>query len=192
MDLGGRYLTGEELKKYPFKRLGRDVKIHSRASLYGFENISIGDHSRIDDFSVIIATGEVKLGANVHIPNFCFLGGKHGITLEDFCTLAPGVRIFSSSDDYSGACLTGAVVPAEYTGGDKGPVRLCRHVVIGTGSVVLPGCILGEGAAVGAFSLVKKDLNPWGLYAGVPAKRMRARQKGLLKLAEKMKGSRTG
>lgn len=89
MTLGGRYLTEDDLRDAGFKRLGRNVKVHERASLYGVENISLGDNVRIDDFSIIIATGECIIGNHVSIPNFCSLGAKFGLELDDFVTLAP-------------------------------------------------------------------------------------------------------
>lgn len=116
MNLGGRYLTEEDLRNAGFKHLGRNVRIHERASVYGAENISLGNHVRIDDFSILIATGQLIIGDHVSIPNFCFLGAKFGLTMEDFVTLAPGVKIFTASDDYSGERLTGPTVPTEWTG----------------------------------------------------------------------------
>lgn len=184
MSLGGKYLTEAELHGAGFRRVGKNVKIHNRASIYCPENISLGDDTRVDDFSVIIATGEVRLGTHVHIPNFCYLGGTFGITLEDFCTLAPGVMIFSSSDDYHGSKLTNPTLPGRFTGGKQGPVTLMQHVIIGAGSVILPNCTLGEGASVGALSLINESLEPWGVYAGIPAVRLKNRSKNLLALRE--------
>jgi galactoside O-acetyltransferase len=181
-DLGGRYLDSDALRAAGVRHVGRGVRVHERASLYGLENISLGDFVRIDDFSVIVATGPVILGRYVSIPNFCFLGGRHGIELRDFVTLAPGVKIFSASDDYSGERLTGPVVPRELTGGTSGPVVLQKHVLVGAGSVILPACTIGEGSSVGALSLVRTDLPPWGVYAGVPVLRLRERRQDLLDL----------
>jgi acetyltransferase-like isoleucine patch superfamily enzyme len=182
MILGDTYLSEEELRSVGFRSVGRHARIHKRASIYCPENISFGDHARVDDFAVIIATGPIYFGDYVHVPNFCFLGGTFGITLEDFSTLAPGVMIFSSSDDYSGRALTNATVPRQFLGGKKAPVVLQKHVIVGAGSVILPGCTLGEGASVGALSLVKESLEPWGVYAGVPAIRLKDRQRDLLAL----------
>lgn len=187
MKLGGEYLGDDKLAGLGFRRLGRDVRIHSLASLYGLENISIGDHVRIDDFAVIIATGPVVIGNYVHIANFCYLGATQGITLEDFSGLSPGVMIFTSSDDYSGTRLTNPTVPKKYTGGRAGQVILGKHVILGARSVVLPQCHLGEGCSVGAMSLVNRDLEPWGVYSGIPARRMKERKKDLLELERQLK-----
>ena len=182
MNIGGRYLTEEDLRGAGFKRLGRNVRVHERASVYGTENITLGDHVRIDDFSILIATGELFIGSHVSIPNFCFLGAKFGLVMADFVTLAPGVQIFTTSDDYSGAHLTGPTVPPQFTGGRRGRVQLGRHCILGAGSVVLPGVSLGEGVSVGALSLVTTNLEPWGVYAGIPAKRLGDRLRGVLQL----------
>ncbi len=184
--LGGHYLSKEELQAAGFKRIGHDVKIHSRASIYGLENIEIGDNVRIDDFTVIIATGKLVIGSYVSIPNFCFLGAKNGITLGNFVTLAPGVKIFSASDDYHGERLTGVTVPPEMTGGKHAPVQIEDHVLIGAGSVILPGCRVKTGCSIGALSLVKTDLEPWGIYAGVPVLRLKERKQQMLHYAQKI------
>jgi len=186
MTLGGRYLTEADLRHAGFKRLGRNVKVHERASIYGTENISLGDNVRIDDFSIIIATGECIIGDHVSIPNFCSLGAKFGLELEDFVTLAPGVKIFTSSDDYTGEHLCGPTVPSEFTGGRKGRVVLRRHTLVGAGSVIMPACTLGEGVSVGALSLVKTDLDPWGMYAGVPVRWLRERKRDLLQVEARL------
>jgi galactoside O-acetyltransferase len=186
MKLGGEYLTENDLKDAGFHRLGANVRIHSRASIYGVENISVGNNVRIDDFSIIIATGKVEIGSHVSIPNFCYLGASYGIVIEDFVTLAPGVKIFTASDDYSGERLTGPMISRKFTGGKQGKVTLRKHAIIGAGSIVLPGCTVGEGCAIGALSLVVKNLEPWGIYAGIPVSRLKDRKKDLLTLEQQI------
>ncbi|MFA6119437.1 MAG: acyltransferase [Parachlamydiales bacterium] len=179
-------LTEQDLSNRGFRSLGKNVQISDRASLYGIENISIGNNVRIDDFVVIIATGNVQICSFVSIHNFCFLGGKYNIFLKDFVTLAPGVKIFSASDDYSGEKLTGITVPSDFTGGKKGEVILEKHVIVGSGSIILPKLRIGIGCSIGALSLVKDNLDPWGVYGGVPVKRLKDREKKLLKYEEKL------
>lgn len=182
--LGGCYFSDEELCSAGFKRIGKNVKIHSRASIYGLENIQIGNHVRIDDFTVIIATGPLILGNYVSIPNFCFFGAKHGIEIGNFVTFAPGVKVFSASDDYGGYFLTGVTVPAEMTGGKHAPVVIEDHVIVGCHSIILPGCRISKGCAIGASSLVKTDLDAWGVYAGIPVVRLKDRKQDLLKYSK--------
>ncbi len=106
--------------------------------------------------------------------------------MADFSGLSPGVRIFTLGDDYSGETLTNPSVPSQYTGGVRGTVTLKRHVIIGANTVILPNLTIGEGTSVGALSLVTKDLEPWGIYAGRPARRLKNRKKDLLELEKKL------
>jgi galactoside O-acetyltransferase len=186
----GCYYSSEELRDFGFKVVGKNVRIHSKASIYCPENIQLHDNIRIDDFTVIIATGPLVIGSFVSIPNFCFLGSKHGMDFGDFATLAPGVQIFTSSDDYLGGKLTNVTVPAEYTGGSQGPVHIGRHVILGAQTVVLPNLTVGEGCSVGACSLVKSSLDPWGVYAGIPVRRLKNRKRDLLELEKKLLAER--
>lgn len=63
---------------------------------------------------------------------------------------------------------------------DRGAVKIGRHSIIGSGSVILPGVDIPEGVSVGALSLVRKSLEPWGVYAGAPVRRIKDRDRQLL------------
>ena len=183
MHLGERFYSDDELRGCGFRSIGRNVKIKRNAGLFFTENIAIGDDVRIDDFTIIVASREVvSIGSHVHISAHCYISGSDGFTAEDFCTLAPGVLIFTSSDDYTGKRLTNVTLPREYIGGPAGAVHLGRHVIVGAGTVVLPDVHIGEGSAVGAQSLVLKSLESWGIYCGNPVTRLRARSRDLLAL----------
>ncbi len=165
------------------KSLGRDVRISDKASIYNTDQISIGDHSRIDDFCVI--SGKVSIGRNVHIAVFCNVaGGSEGITLDDFVGLAYGCQVFSQSDDYSGRSLTNPTVPALYKQETKKAIHIGRHCIVGTNSLIFPGVILGEGCSVGAMSMVTKSTEAWHIYSGVPAKKLKTRHRDLLALEQ--------
>ncbi|HBK23063.1 MAG TPA: acyltransferase [Planktothrix sp. UBA10369] len=183
MHLGESFYTEEELKQFGFKYLGKDVKIKRNVGIFFTENVSIGDHVRIDDFTIIVAGQPgMTIGSYVHIASHCYLAASHGIVMEDFSGISPGVKIFSGSDDYSGERLTNPTLPKKYIGGKGGTVLLKRHVIIGAGTTILPGCVLGEGTSVGAMSLVTKSLDPWGVYFGIPVRRLKDRKKKLLDL----------
>jgi galactoside O-acetyltransferase len=156
--------------------------------LVGLENLSIGDHVRVDAFcSLIAAQGSISVGDHVHISAYAFLSGAERIEISDFVGISQGVRIYTRNDDYTGQSLTGPTVPETYLKLDKGPVRIGRHVVIGAGSIVLPGLEIDEGSAVGALSLVKSSLAPWGIYGGVPVRRLRDRKRAMLELERRLR-----
>lgn len=178
------FLSRQELEKLNFKALGENVLISDKASIYNPENMEIGDYSRIDDFCVV--SGRVSIGRNVHIAVFCNIaGGESGVTLDDFSGLAYGCHVFSQSDDYSGGSLTNPTVPDCYKKEIKSPVTIKRHAIIGTCSIILPGVIIEEGVSVGAMSMVTKKTEPWSIYFGIPAKKIKNRTRDLLLLEHK-------
>lgn len=178
------FLSQASLSELGFHHLGLDVKISDKASIYNPELMEIGDHSRIDDFCVI--SGKVTIGRNVHIAIFCNVGGGElGVTLEDFSGLAYGCHVFTQSDDYSGRTLTNPTVPDLYKRETKAPILIKRHSIVGTSSVILPGVTLEEGTSVGAMSMITKSTEPWSIYFGIPAKRLKARSQDLLELEQR-------
>jgi galactoside O-acetyltransferase len=188
MHIGTSFYSEKELRQFRFRSIGKNVFIKKNVGLYFIENICIGNNVRIDDNVIIVASNKknpVMIGNYIHIASNCYLAGSDGIDMMDFTTLAPGVLIFSGSDDYSGKKLTNPMVGNPYVEGKSGKVTLCKHVIIGAGSVVLPDVTIKQGSSVGALSLVHKDLNPWGVYAGIPAKKIKSRHKNILKLEKK-------
>ena len=177
------YLTQEELNKIPFKKIGRGVKISSKASIYKPENISIGNNVRIDDFAILSASGGfITLHNHIHIGPFSYLAGKGGIEIHDFSGTSSKVSLYSANDDYSGDFLMGPTILEECVHTIEGPIILEKYSAVGSGSVILPKVTLKEGSILGALSLGTKDLEPWTMYLGVPAKKIKRRKRGLLEL----------
>lgn len=175
------YLTERDLRDFGFKSLGTNVRISSDARVYGQNNISLGNNVRIDDFCTIVAvSGYITLCDYVSIMRGCHLSGVFGIEMKAFSHLAGNCLIYSASDDYSGSGITTVTVPAKYQRYVGGRVVIGRHVIVGTGSIVLGEADIGEGCALGAMSLVHGSLQPWGIYAGAPVKRRKERRKDML------------
>ena len=166
-----------DIKQKYFKYIGRDVKIWPLAKLINCKNISIGHRSIIDDFCLIMAPEEpIVIGKFVHFASFCSITGNGGLIMEDFSGLAAGVRISTSDEDYGGgSCLTNPSILSEYRKIFSKKVHIKKHAIIGTNTVILPGVTIGEGCAVGANSLITKDLEPWTINVGSPTKVIRKR-----------------
>jgi galactoside O-acetyltransferase len=81
---------------------------------------------------------------------------------------------------------TNQKLEAKYLQIKLAPVVLSKHVIIGSGSVILPGVHVGIGSSVGALSLVTKSLQEWGIYLGVPAKKIKNRGRNLLELEKEL------
>lgn len=182
------YYTNRELREMGFKALGRGVLISRTCRIYSPAQISLGNHVLIDDFTIM--NGEITIGDYVHIgSNSELYAGEASITIKDFCATSSRVTIYATSDDYSGASLSNPTAPRAYRFEQNIPVVVERYCVIGTGSCVLPGAYIAEGCSFGSMSLVSKPTEPWGIYAGIPARRIKEREKGLLEFAKKLENT---
>jgi len=101
---------------------------------------------------------------------------------SDYSGLAARVTVYGSTDSYRGDAMTNPCVPMEYRHVRQKAIYLGKHVVVGTNSVILPGAYLDEGCSVDAMSLVMGRLGAFGMYAGIPAKRVRDRSRKFLEL----------
>ena len=158
------------------KFCGKNVIIGKTVRIRYPELVVIGDNCIIDDFTYI--STQLELEGVVHISAGCKLigGPKCRVTMRQYSTLSPNVVVAAGSDDYIGGIAT-PLVPEELKGNVAyGEVIIARHSIVGAGSVVLPNVTFHEGAAVGALSLVKNDLEAWSLYAGVPAVKIKDRE----------------
>lgn len=158
-------------------RCGANVIIGKTVRVRYPELVEIGDNVIIDDFSYVSTA--LVIDSHVHISAGAkIIGGRDAtVRFGSFSTLAPNVVLAAGSDDYIAGIAT-PLVPKEYKGGSViGSITIGRHCIVGAGTVILPGVTLHEGAAVGALSLVKGDLEPWTLYAGVPARPLKQRDR---------------
>lgn len=161
-------------------RVGRNVIIGKTVRIRYPELVELGDDVIIDDFTYI--SSALRIAGKAHISAGCkLIGGRSStVTIGEFSTLAPNVVLAAGSDDYTAGIAT-PLVPSEFKGAAEfGCIELGRHCIIGANSTVLPNVVLPDGAAVGAQSLVKKDLSPWSLNAGVPARFLRDRDKSAI------------
>lgn len=177
------FLSKDELLGMGFRRIGEDVRISRKASFFQTAQISLGDHVRIDDFCIL--SGKIAIGSCIHISAYTALYGRYGIEIGNFATISGRVMIYSQNDDYSGAFMTNPMVPEEFTHITGSKVTIEKHVIIAAGSVLLPGITLREGACLGAMSLLKQDMEPWTIYAGIPAKKIGSRERKILELEQR-------
>ncbi len=147
----------------PDVKLGKNVRFSKFINLYG---CSIGDNTRIGAFVEIQKNSSV--GANCKISSHTFI--CEGVTIED--NVFVGHNVAFINDTYpraakpDGTLLTEADWKVEYTVVKKG-------ASIGSGSTILANLTIGEGAIVGAGSVVTKDVPPNTIAAGNPAKVIR-------------------
>ncbi|HGN9438952.1 acyltransferase [Proteus mirabilis] len=183
------YLTENEIKKIGFKSFGTNLKISSFARFYNPQKISLSNNIRIDDFCIV--SGKVTIGNNVQLAVYSYVTGCNtGLVMEDFTTLAYGVKVFTDSDDYSGNSLTNPTIPDIYKPGKiSKPILIKKHSIVGANSLIFPGVTLEEGTAIGANSMVISSTEPWTIYVGSPAKKLKNREKHILLLEKEYKKS---
>lgn len=179
----------EEGSKIKVRSIGKNVLIRDWVRFVRPENIIFGNNVMVDDFVLLSGGGGealTRIGDYVHIACFSSITGGGGVTLEDFSGISPGCRLFSETDDYIHGALMNPTVPPEFHVQIIKPIVLKQFVTLGANCVVLPGVTIGEGAVVGACSLVIKDLEPWTVNVGVPARpiKMRDRDEVLRRAAE--------
>ena len=169
-------MTQPELEGLGLGSLGRDVRISRHALILAPERVHIGDHSRVDAFSILSAGDPgIRLGRYVHVSAYAAFLGRAGVEVGDFVAISVRTTIFTSSGDYSGAGMGIATLPDRYREHRHAPVRIGNFAAIGTGSIVLAGLEIGESCAVGALSLVREDVPAFAIVAGIPARRIGTR-----------------
>jgi len=160
------------------RKMGRNVLIDTGVVLNGPRNISLGDFVWIEANSRVEAMlGEVLLGRRVHVGPFSIIYARELVTIGDYVDLSSFVRIYSSSEHPVDGKRMNVLVPEEWKGMIAAPITLHKDSFVGTGSVLLPGAELGEGAVVGANSVVSMAVAPQSVVWGVPARVIGKRSK---------------
>lgn len=162
---------------FEFKLIGKDVKIFTPISIIRPQNISIGSHVIIGDYSVINGGDEMIIGNHVHLSaNISIIGGGY-THIEDFVNIGYGSRLIVGTDLAGGRGLCNPTVPEKYRATMRGYITMRKHSILGANVVVHPDVEIGEGAVVGSLSVVTKNLEPWGIYMGRPVIRVKDRPK---------------
>lgn len=143
-----------------------NVKTFEYTKIIGIENIDFGKYIIIDDFALIYAKEKIKIGNHVHIASFTSISGGGELAMGDFSAISSGCRIVTGTDDFKDGGFGNSTVANEFRNVQTGKILIGKFCLIGGNSVVLPGVTIGEGASIGAGSVVTKDLEPWGIYVG--------------------------
>ena len=149
-----------------------------------FGNIYLGILSNMMNWAILEPLNPRKLRPvfmrkmGCKVGKGCFIGSGvkidsgHAdmIILEDGVSIAGGARLLCHQRDFSNYCVGDDYNKLGYT---IKPIVLKKGCLIGMESFVLPGVTVGEGAIVGAGSLVTKDIPAWTVATGRPAKVVR-------------------
>jgi galactoside O-acetyltransferase len=164
------------------KYMGPNVLIDIGVIIIEPHNISIDAFSWIDSYVRIEGykdrpDAEIKIGKRVHIAQGSILSGGGGIYIGDYVGISGGCKIYSSTLHYGGGKRMTPMIPIKSKSVIAKPVFIGKDAFLGVNTVVMPGVKIGEGAIIGSCSFVNKDVQPWTIAIGVPAKPIGERPK---------------
>jgi galactoside O-acetyltransferase len=162
------YKSKSFLKRFAF--VGPNIQIFEMSLILRPEAISVLEGVRIDDFVRIEGGLGVRIGKYVHIASFASILGGGAAEIGNFAGIAQGAKL-----------ITGVGHPFEdnfpYVLPSRDPYHRMRgKIVMGdysfvaVNATILPDINIGEGAVIGAGAVVTKDVPPWKVVAGIPAR----------------------
>lgn len=181
LELYARFASGDDklsqlvrrlVVKAVAKRCGDGLVVGSQAGFKHLETFEIGSACFIGAGAYLQGRfdGRFVMGDNVWIGPQAYMDARD-LVLGDYVGWGPGAKVLGSA--HTGVP---ADVPIVKTDLEIEPVRVEAWADIGTNAVLLPGVTVGKGAIVGAGAVVTKDVPPYAIVAGVPAKVLRFRE----------------
>lgn len=128
----------------------------------------VGAKTIIDREWFINTPKNLTIGANCQINKNCMLDARGGLTIGNNVSISYNVTLCSAGHDIHSPSF-------DYI---SSPIVIHDNVWIGLNVTVLKGVVIGEGAVIASGAVVTKNCDSWGIYAGVPAKKIGERTRG--------------
>lgn len=164
---GGLINNEMERRRLRGVRFGTDVIIRGADRIRSGKNVFL-DHRAYLNCNT--REGYITLGDNVEVGPYTILWGGGGIEIGSNVHIGTHVHITSMEGNQIGADVRDPNTPLSIT---RAGVTIGDHVLIYSHAVIVPGVTIGHHAAVGAGAVVTKDVPPYALVAGVPARVVR-------------------
>lgn len=155
-----------------FKSLGDDCVFEPGVMVFHPETITLGRNVYVGHQAILKGyyRNEMVIGDETWIGQQCFFHSAGGLTIGARVGVGPGVKVITSSHAEAGRDVPVLHSPVAFA-----PVVIEDDSDLGVGSIVLPGVTVGRGAVVGAGSVVTRDVPPYAVVAGAPARVLRYR-----------------
>lgn len=155
-----------------FRRLGEGVVFEAGVLVFHPETLEIGHGVYVGHRTMLKGhpRGLMSIGDGTWIGQDCFLHSAGGIAIGRAVGIGPKVTVLTSEHEAADLRL-----PVLHTPIDFAPVAIEDGSDIGAGAILLPGVTIGRGAIVGAGAVVTRDVEPFTVVAGVPARMLRRR-----------------
>ena len=164
--------------------VGHPVTLHPHCAFIASERIRLGSHVIVSEFSCIHGGRGTVIGSFVHLASHASIAGGGACILEDFVGLSTGARLITGSEMVKGEGLTNPTIPPAFRAVRRSFVHLGRHAFLATNVIVHPGVTIGEGAVIGSGSVVTRDVAPWTINLGSPARPVGTRDARKIKALE--------
>jgi acetyltransferase-like isoleucine patch superfamily enzyme len=156
----------------PQLSVGHRVMIDPRAFPARGGNIDIGDDSVVRAGAMLLPSGgSISIGRRTSLNQYVVINGEGGVRIGSDVMIAAFVGIFAGNHQTSDVCR-----PMRQQGMiTRGGVIIEDDVWIGTHAVILDGVRVGRGSIIAAGAIVSKDVEPFSVMAGVPARKIKSR-----------------
>ena len=171
------------------------VKVSSLAILHEpiimtkTDNLEIDDYARIDGFVKLEGGKKLHIGKYVHIASFAHVGIGGGETIiGDYTAISSGGRVVSGTNETDYPSLS-ASAPKNLQRVGFYKTTVGRFCCIFPNAILLPGLSMGDGAILAAGSVATKNIPPWEIWFGKPARFLKRRDVNAIKIAEQLESS---
>ena len=159
-----------ELEIYLLHLVGHIPLHHIRRFFYRLAGMKIGKGSTVHMGTVFFDPGNIVIGQDTIVGEGALLDGRAKLVIGDHVDIATDVMIYNSEHNVHSEHFAAA------QGVIEAPVKIEDYVFIGPRVIILPGVIIGRGAVVGAGAVVTKDVTPFMIVGGIPAKEIGERK----------------
>ena len=157
---------------------GLNLMAHSSINALSYKGVEIGNNFTLGKYAIIECTGvlrnvgsSLKIGNNVGINHYCFIGVRGDIVIGDNVIFGPRVNVFSENHNYKNLDI-----PIKNQGVTKDKTIIGSDVWIGANASIMSGVEIGDGCIIAAGAVVTKDIPSYSIVGGVPAKILKNRK----------------